>query len=481
MSAPATGSNGDETLGLAFSRQRKAADTEGSPSLELRRDRLERLIQLCVQNTAEIAAATQADYGGARSLHMTYLTELFSKIGGIEHSRDHLAAWMAPEQRVTSPPFDATGAQSEVIYQPKGVVGIISPWNLPFGLSIAPLTSALAAGNRAMIKPSEFTPQTSALMAILVSRYFAPEEVTVITGEGDVGAAFARLPFDHLLFTGSTRVGREIMRAAAENLTPVTLELGGKCPVIIGESADMATTVTTLAFGKLMNAGQLCLSPDYALVPADKQSEIAAALIAEASSMYPDPGNNPDLTGIINDHHHARLTALLDDAKSKGAKVTSAGTTPSDYNGRRMPLHVIEHVTPDMAIMQEEIFGPILPIIGYSSLDEALAFVAAREKPLGLYFFGTDQAEEERVLSGTCSGGVTVNDILQHYVQDDLPFGGIGASGMGAYHGRDGFLTFSHARSVFHQGTQTMAGMFRPPFGPELQGFLEGEFARRRT
>lgn len=468
-------------LASVLQRQRTAFRAEGPVTVETRIDRLDRLISLAAENATAIAETSRADYGGARSLHMIWLTELYSKVGVIEQAKAHVAEWMKPQVRNTQPPFNLPGTSAQVIYQPKGVVGILSPWNLPFGLTIAPLTCALAAGNRAMVKPSEYTPETSALLASLFTKYFAEDEVAVILGDAAVGAAFARLPFDHILFTGSTGVGRHIMRAAAENLVPVTLELGGKCPVVIGTSAAFPTTAASLGFCKMLNAGQLCLSPDYVLVPEAMEEMLVAGVVREVGAMYPDTTNNPDLTGIVNAAHFDRLVAHVEDARHKGAKITVVNPVvdQAGQNTRRMPLHILQNVTPEMSVMQEEIFGPLLPIIGYTSLDEALAVIAAQPTPLGLYIFSEDVAEQQYILEHTQSGGVTINDILQHYVQEDLPFGGIGASGMGAYHGRDGFLTFSHARAVFRQAQQTMAGMFRPPFTPELQNFLEGDLARR--
>jgi coniferyl-aldehyde dehydrogenase len=475
----------DETARLqaVLRKQQAAFSAEGPVTLATRIDRINRLIRLTAENGTAIVEALRADFGGARSSHVTMMTEIVSKVQGMEHARDHLAAWMTPESRQTNAPFNSLGATSEVIFQPKGVVGIISPWNMAFGLAVAPLTSVLAAGNRAMIKPSEFTAQTSALFVELFGRYFDDSEVAVIVGGADVGAAFARLPLDHLIFTGSTTVGRHIMRAAAENLVPVTLELGGKSPVIVGKSASFAKTATSLAFGKMMNGGQLCLSPDYALVPRGREHEFVDAFAGEIRSMYPSVVDNPDFTGVFNDAHFARLAGYIEDARKKGARVTIVNPIehPEQQASRRMPVHILQDVTEDMDVMQDEIFGPLFPVLSYDDIADAVSFIGRRAKPLGLYYFGEDKKEETFVLENTQSGGVTVNDVLLHYAQEDLPFGGIGPSGMGAYHGYDGFLTFSHARAVFRQGEQATHGALRPPFTPELLQHFQSELLQRVT
>jgi coniferyl-aldehyde dehydrogenase len=461
--------------------QKAAFLAEGPVSAATRVDRLNRLIALTAENGERILDAICADYGGARSRHMTLLTEILSKVQGMEHARAHIEDWMKPEARASNPQFEAMGAVSKVVYQPKGVVGIISPWNVPFGITVAPLTSAIAAGNRAMIKPSEHTPRTSELLLELFPKYFSEEEVAVVVGGFEVGTAFAALPFDHLLFTGSTNVGRHIMRSAADNLVPVTLELGGKSPVIVGVSADMQGTAATLAFGKLLNGGQLCLAPDYALVPRSIENDLVAGIVAEVRSMFPTIEGNPDVTAIVNDAHHARLQAHIADARRKGAKITVVGDQSDNgqARSRRLPLHIVQGATKDMTVMQEEIFGPVLPIVAYDRISDATGYVAEGGKPLGLYYFGNDAEEEAYVLDHTQSGGVTVNDLLMHYAQEDLPFGGIGPSGMGAYHGRDGFLTFSHVRAVYRQSKQTLAGTLRPPFSPDMLAFFLSELRRR--
>jgi coniferyl-aldehyde dehydrogenase len=354
--------------------------------------------------------------------------------------------------------------------QPKGVVGIIAPWNFPVNLVMAPLAGVFAAGNRAMVKTSEFTPVTAALFEDLVPRYFAAEELAFVSGGPDVGKAFAELPFDHLLFTGATGIGRHILHAAADNLTPVTLELGGKSPVILGRSADIAQATERVAIGKMMNAGQICLAPDYMLVPAEQEAEVVAGLTRAASAMYPTLLSNPDYTSVINDRHFQRLTTWIDDARAKGGDVIVVNPANEDFstsNARKMPLHIIRNPTDDMTVMQEEIFGPVLPVRSYDTIETAIGEVNRRDRPLALYYFGRDAAERRRVLDRTISGAATIDDVIFHVSQEELPFGGIGPSGMGAYHGEVGFKTFSHARAIYRQpriDVAKLAGL-KPPYG----------------
>ena len=453
--------------------QRNAFHSEGEVTHAARVDRLKRLKSFIVENKKAFASTTKREYGNERSYEFSLFSEYASKVEAIDYSIKHLKAWMKPVRRKANKPMNFLGGRSRVRYFPKGVVGIISPWNLPFGLTVAPLTSALAAGNRAMLKPSELVPETAELFAELIPRYFAQEEVAVVTGGVEVGQRFAELPFDHLLFTGSTNVGARVMQAASKNLVPVTLELGGKSPVIIGRSANLGITGTRLAFGKLLNGGQLCLSPDYVIAPAELEARLVARLADEARSMYPDIDSNPDYTGIISERHFARLQNYIDDAVAKGAKVTIVGadkTRPS-ANSRRMPLHILQNVTEDMQVMHEEIFGPLLPIMTYSDITQVPKMVGPRRNPLALYYFGKDRDEREFLLNSVPSGGVCINDITLHYVQEDLPFGGVGASGMGAYHGPEGFRNMSHERAIY---SQTMVDVLpiigaRPPFGEKFR------------
>jgi coniferyl-aldehyde dehydrogenase len=453
--------------------QRSKFRAEGEVTYATRIDRLKRLKALIVENKIEFAKTTKREFGGARSYEFSLFSEFAGKVEGIDYSMKHLKEWMKPEKRKTNKPMNFLGGKSQVRHFPKGVVGIISPWNLPFGLTVAPLTSALAAGNRALLKPSEFVPETAALFADVVPKYFANDEVAVVTGGAEISQRFAELPFDHLLFTGSTNIGAKVMQSASKNLVPVTLELGGKSPVIIGRSAKLDLAGTRLTFGKLLNGGQLCLSPDYVVVPNELEEQLIARVVQEAQSMYPNITENEDYAGVINERHFARLQNYIDDAVAKGAKLTIVGAdkTRASEDNRRMPLHILQSVNEDMLVMHEEIFGPILPVMTYSDVAEVPDMIEPRRNPLAMYYFGKDKSEQEYLLSNVQSGGVCINDITLHYVQEDLPFGGVGASGMGAYHGPEGFRTLSHARAIY---SQTMIDVLpiigaRPPFGNKFR------------
>ena len=453
--------------------QRSKFRAEGEVTYSTRIDRLKRLKALIVENKKEFAETTKREFGGARSYEFSLFSEFASKVEAIDYSMKHLKAWMKPEKRKTNKPMNFLGGKSQVRHFPKGVVGIISPWNLPFGLTVAPLTSALAAGNRALLKPSEFVPETAALFAEIIPKYFPEDEVAVVTGGAEISQRFAELPFDHLLFTGSTNIGAKVMQSASKNLVPVTLELGGKSPVIIGRSAKLDLAGTRLTFGKLLNGGQLCLSPDYVVVPNELEEQLIARVVQEAQAMYPNITENEDYAGVINERHFARLQSYIDDAVAKGAKLTIVGAdkTRASEDNRRMPLHILQNVNEDMLVMHEEIFGPILPMMTYSDIAEVPDMIEPRRNPLAMYYFGKDKREQEYLLSHVQSGGVCINDITLHYVQEDLPFGGIGASGMGAYHGPEGFRSMSHARAIY---SQTMIDVLpiigaRPPFGKKFR------------
>ena len=453
--------------------QRSKFRAEGEVTYATRIDRLKRLKALIVENKIEFAKTTKREFGGARSYEFSLFSEFAGKVEGIDYSMKHLKEWMKPEKRKTNKPMNFLGGKSQVRHFPKGVVGIISPWNLPFGLTVAPLTSALAAGNRALLKPSEFVPETAALFADVVPKYFSEDEVAVVTGGAEISQRFAELPFDHLLFTGSSNIGAKVMQSASKNLVPVTLELGGKSPVIIGRSAKLDLAGTRLTFGKLLNGGQLCLSPDYVVVPNELEEQLIARVVQEAQSMYPNITENEDYAGVINERHFARLQNYIDDAVAKGAKLTIVGAdkTRASEDNRRMPLHILQNVNEDMLVMHEEIFGPILPVMTYSDVAEVPDMIEPRRNPLAMYYFGKDKSEQEYLLSNVQSGGVCINDITLHYVQEDLPFGGVGASGMGAYHGPEGFRTLSHARAIY---SQTMIDVLpiigaRPPFGNKFR------------
>lgn len=437
--------------------------------LALRRDRLTRAAAMVCDHATRLCDALSDDFGH-RSRDQSMMTDIASSVAPLRHAARRLNDWTRPESRGVRFPLGLLGARAVVEYQPKGVVGVIAPWNFPVNLVMAPLAGIFAAGNRAMVKVSEFTPATGALLTELSRQYFAPEELTVFEGGAEAGRAFAALPFDHLLFTGATGIARHILHAAADHLVPVTLELGGKSPVIVGQGADIARTTERVALGKMLNAGQICLAPDYMLVQPDQEQAVVDGLRRAATAMYPTLLGNPDYTAIINDRHHQRLTDWIEDARAKGARVEVVNPTGEDFaasNSRKMPLTIVRDVTDDMTLMQEEIFGPVLPIRRYTAIDKAIDYVNGRDRPLALYYFGEDEREQRRVLDRTISGGVTINDVIFHVSVEGLPFGGIGPSGMGSYHGRDGFRTFSHAKAVYRQpkiDVARLAGL-KPPYG----------------
>jgi len=453
--------------------QRQDWLAEGAVTAARRKDRLERAIGLLKTHEKRLVDAMTADFGH-RSEHQSLFTDVAASIGPLRHAQHHLERWMRPEKRKAGPfPLNLLGAKARVEYQPLGVVGVISPWNFPVNLTFTPLAGILAAGNRCMIKPSEYTPATSALMAEIFPTAFDPLEITVVTGGPQTGADFAGLPFDHLLFTGATSVGRHVMRAAAENLVPVTLELGGKSPVVVGRSVDMQPTVDAIMTGKMLNAGQICLAPDYVLVPDERVEEFVESTHRSVRKMYPTLLDNPDYTSVINQRHFDRLNGYLEEARARGARIVEVNPAGEDF--RQQPHHKIPPtlvIDPDddLRVMQDEIFGPILPVKRYRKVDEAIDYINRKPRPLGLYYFGKDGAEERQVLSHTTSGGVTVNDVVMHVAQEDLPFGGVGPSGMGAYHGLDGFRTFSHARAIFTQSRINVAELagLRPPYGEKM-------------
>lgn len=453
-----------EDLDALLARQRAAFRANPMPSAAERRQWLQALRELLRKEQEAIIRAISADFGN-RSADETRLAELMPSLQGIHYASRRLGKWMKPSRRSVGLAFQP--ASAKVVYQPLGVVGVIVPWNYPLFLAIGPLTAALAAGNRVMIKMSESTPQTSQLLKDLLGRIFPEDLVAVVLGEADVGAAFSRLPFDHLLFTGATSIGKHVMRAAADNLTPVTLELGGKSPAIVSADVPLKDAAERIAFGKTLNAGQTCVAPDYVLVPKDRVEDFVTAFRQAVRRFYPTLADNPDYTAIINERQFERLNGYLRDAESKGARILPL--FEENPQGRRLPLAVLLDVSDDMQVMQEEIFGPLLPIVPYERLEDAFAYVNDRPRPLALYFFGYDKAEQQRVLYETHAGGVCINDTLMHVAQEDLPFGGIGPSGMGQYHGHEGFLTFSKAKAVFVKQRFNAAALIYPPYGKALQ------------
>ena len=435
--------------------------------LDERRAALASLESLVRDNVAPFCEALARDFR-ARSPHETRLLEVFPALEAIAHARRNVKRWMRPQRRATSLWF--LPGRSRVVFQPLGVVGVVVPWNYPLYLAIGPIVSALAAGNRILVKMSEAAPATGELLAKLIAERFDPALLAVINGDAAIARAFVSLPFDHLLFTGSTEVGRSVMRSAAENLTPVTLELGGKSPAIVGRGFDTREAASRIAFGKCLNAGQTCIAPDYALVPEERLEDFARAMVSAITRLYPSLGENPDYTAIVNARHRERLQGYLDDARSLGASVTEVNPGREDLSASpKLAPHVLTAVDDRMRVMREEIFGPLLPVVPYRTLDDALAFVNARPRPLALYVFENDKRDVERVVAGTTSGGVTVNDTFLHIAQDDLPFGGVGASGMGEYHGRAGFEAFSKRKAVFYQSRVNGLKLFRPPYGARFE------------
>jgi coniferyl-aldehyde dehydrogenase len=450
--------------------QKNAFQADMSPSRATRVDRLKRLSRLVETHAREFGAAIAEDFG-TRSLTEIRITETLVLQSGIRHAMRHLAQWMKVQRVSTAMAYQP--GKSLILRQPLGVIGIISPWNYPLQLALAPLIGALAAGNRAIIKPSELTPSFSAALGQAVAKVFAPEEVSVVTGDATVGKLFAALPFDHLVFTGSTAVGREVAQAAAKNLTPVTLELGGKSPAIIDSSCDIEGIIDRIAWGKLINAGQTCIAPDYMLVPRADVDRFVQSLRGSMTRLYPTFFENPDYSGIISQRHLQRLRELIEDARARGATVVEieplkAPTSP----GRQLAPALLLNVSDNMRVMNEEIFGPILPIVPYDSLDEALAYINHRERPLALYWFGRNNAVRDRVLAETIAGGVSINDTLLHIAQEKLPFGGVGASGQGHYHGEFGFRQFSKEKPVFIQARFSGGGIIRPPYKPSIERVL---------
>lgn len=457
-------------ISALFEQLRRASRADPAPTLAQRQERLQRLLALIDHHEAAFTKAISQDFSH-RSAHETRMAETLVVRSAIRHAQSHLKRWMHERRMPTALHF--LPGYNRLQSQPLGVVGIVSPWNYPLQLALAPAVAALAAGNRLMLKPSELTPAFSEHLALAVSEHFAPDEVVVVTGDATVARQVVQLPFDHLFFTGSTAVGRQVALAAAANLTPVTLELGGKSPAILDTSVRLVEAAPRLAYGKLLNAGQTCVAPDHLLVPRGQSESVASSLRAAMASLYPTLRDNPDYTAIISPAHLARLQALLDDALAKGARAVVVNPAQENLGPtRKMAPTLLLGVKPDMRVMQEEIFGPLLPIVEYDRPDDAIALVNQGERPLALYWFGENPAARDRVLARTVSGGVTINDCLWHLGQEDQPFGGVGASGQGAYHGEWGFRTFSHQKPVFHQSRWAGTAWLRPPYGQRFEQLM---------
>jgi coniferyl-aldehyde dehydrogenase len=466
-------------MAALVARQRKAFLNELPVSAATRIDRLDRAIHVLCENEGRIADALSEDYG-CRPRDLSRFAEVAASLGPLKYARKRVRQWMKPERRTPDFPFGLLGCRAHIEYVPKGVMGIISPWNFPVFLAFLPLSGALAAGNRAIIKPSEHTPATAELIAEVIGRAFDETEVAVCVGGPEVGKAFSELALDHLLFTGGTAIGRHVMRAAADHLVPLTLELGGKSPVVVGRSADVERTALSVAIGKLLNAGQICIAPDYAFVPSEIMYEFVEAVETHVRLLYPSIKDNPDYTSVINQHHFERLQAVVAEAGESGAEVREIVPGSEDLSAApcsKIPPTLVIEPDDGLQLMQEEIFGPILPIKGYREVDDVIAYVNDRPRPLCLYYFGDDSEERSRVLSCTTSGGVTINNTLIHALIEALPFGGIGASGMGTYRGIDGFRAFSHPRAVFTSSRVNLWKLMglQPPYGKTLQRTLARE------
>jgi len=443
---------------------------EGPVSAATRVDRLDRGIDALVRYADKLAEALNSDFS-CRPREVTLLTDVGASVAPMKHAKKHLHKWMKPEKRPTGFPLNLMGGRSRIEYQPLGVAGIIAPWNFPVSMVFAPMSGALAAGNRIMVKPSEFTPATSEVLKAMVEDVYDPKEVVVFTGGPEVGQAFSNLPLDHLLFTGATSVARHIMAAASRNLVPVTLELGGKSPVIISRSADLEKSLARIMMGKTLNAGQICLAPDYLLVPEEKLHEVITIAQNAVAAMYPKLLDNEQYTSVINERHFQRLTGYLAEAEERGVKTIAINPAGEDFSQQqgthKIPPTLIPEPPEDLKVLQEEIFGPLLPIRTYSEFSETIDYINSRPRPLAAYYFGEDAEEQAAVETRTTSGGMCINDVIMHIGQEDLPFGGVGPSGMGSYHGIEGFRTFSHAKSIYRQTKWNFAklGGLLPPYG----------------
>ena len=461
-----------EILQPGFDQMREAQLADPMPGLETRRDRLQRLLKGLEEREEAFTQAISTDFG-QRSAFETANYDITVTLADIKYQIRNLARWMRIRKR--SVPLHLMPGRARIVPQPLGVVGVISPWNFPVFLSLSPVAGAIAAGNRVMLKPSEWTPKTSALLAELASEAFEPDEFAVFEGGIETGRAFAELPFDHLLFTGSTRVAKEVSNSAAKNLTPLTLELGGKSPALVCPGANLKRAAERIVFGKLANAGQICIAPDYVFVERAKFHDFIELLQIHSKKAYPRLNNNPDYTSIISADHFSRLNRMIEEAREDGAEIISINPDGEtlEPSARKIPPTLILRPNPTLSVMQEEIFGPILPVLSYEKIEEAIEFVQHRARPLALYLFTEKARERERILRETVSGGVAVNEVLFHCVCETLPFGGVGASGMGSYHGQAGFDTFSHLKPVFIQPRFNFNFFLVPPITPMKRLFAK--------
>lgn len=458
-------------------KQKEAHIKDGPLSISTRKDWIDRCISSLIKYQNDIADAISDDFGH-RSKESSLLSDVAGSITSLKLAKENINKWARPEKRKVSPSIlGFLGAKLRVEYQPLGTVGVISPWNFPVTLTFGPLGSIFAAGNRAMIKPSEFTPKTSELMKKMFAEQFSEDEVAIFSGGPEVGEAFSSLPFDHLLFTGATSIAKHVMRAASENLVPVTLELGGKSPVIVSKNSNFEVSVNRIMAGKTLNAGQICLAPDYVFIPEEKKDSFVSQSKKIVTKMYPKIKDNPDYTSVINERHYDRLKGYISEAKDKGIEVVEINPNNEDFKqqpNHKIPPTLIINPDEDLLVMKEEIFGPILPIKTYSNISETINYINSKDRPLGLYYFGQDKKEMDKILKNTTSGGVTINDVVFHVAQDNAPFGGVGPSGTGSYHGIEGFKNFSHAKTVYSQTKfDTLIDIFRPPYGSKAKNALK--------
>ena len=475
MEAIRTESPDKFSLPEQVNRLKQACQAHPMPSLAQRRSRLTALKSALLAHKQALCDALALDYG-QRSDYDSLVADILPCVMQINYSLKRLKGWMRPARR--HPGLLLAPARVEVHYQPLGVIGIMVPWNFPVMLSLGPLIGAIAAGNRAMIKLSEFTPHTNAVLRTLLAQVFGDDEVVVIEGDAGLAAAFSTLPFDHLLFTGSTAVGRLVMAAAAPQLTPLTLELGGKSPCLIAPDMPLALAVERMIFGKSLNAGQICVAPDYVLLPRGQEQAFIEAYQAHFRRLYPKGLDSPDYGSIINRAQYERLTAWLAEAKQAGAQVHPCASPARDDGARRLVPHLLTEVPGHCQLMQQEIFGPLLPLVPYDSIDEALAYIAARPRPLACYLMSLDPALQSRLIRETHAGGMAINECLFQVAADDAPFGGIGPSGMGHYHGHEGFLTFSKAKTVLRRGRFSAGTLIHPPYRRWYQRLMMALFLR---
>ena len=454
-------------LDILINRQKSAFLNDGFPSLKTRVDRLDRLKDAHIRFKDRIVEALNEDFG-TRPHGQSLATDVLSTVVDINDTRKEIGHWMKPQRRKVPLPMKLTGGRAELQFQPMGVIGNISPWNFPVHLAFSPAVGAMAAGNRVMLKPSEVTPNCSNLIAEMVASAFDPEEMAVVTGGVEVSQNFSKLPFDHLVFTGGPEVAKHVMRSAADNLVPVTLELGGKCPVVMSSSANLEVAADRVITAKTVNSGQLCLTPDYVLLPEGKVDEFVDATLSVLGKCYKSLLDNPDYTAVINERHWQRLNGYIEDINARGTRVevfNPAGENFDCAEKHKLPIRLVIDPADDSLIMQEEVFGPMLSIKTYRSIEEAIQFINAKPRPLALYYFGKNKSEIREITQRTTSGGVTINDCVQHAACHDLPLAGVGNSGMGAYHGHHGFLEFSHSKAVYHQGLLSLGKFIRPPYG----------------